>query len=92
MPSDVYYVGFAPYYAGEYKTAMRVFRDAAAGGIQDLGARWVDSICYHTMIGECHYRMGELPQALERYEAALSLYLMHKDWLLRIDFPKTISM
>ena len=91
VPGDMYFLSFRPYYAGEYKAAARAFRDAAAGGIQDLGVRWVDSICYHTMIGECHYRMGELPQALDRYEAALNLYLMHNDWLLRIDFPRNLS-
>jgi tetratricopeptide (TPR) repeat protein len=91
VPGDAYSLSFAPLAAGEYVTALQSFRNAAQTGVASTEGRWIDSICYHTMIAECLYEMGDLAQALEQYESALKLFLAHNNWMLRIDFPPTID-
>ena len=56
-------------------------------GIRTAQSRWIDSICYETMIGECHYEMGQLDQALECYTNAVQLAAAFPDWMLRVTFP-----
>ena len=88
MPNEMYYMAFRPFYGGEYDEALRGFREAAGGGLRDLEGRWIDSICYHTMTGECYYHMGNLTDALEHYAAALKLYVANPDWMLSVQFPR----
>jgi len=91
VPRANYTLAFLPYFEGEYETALRQFREANRTGIRSTAGRWVDSICYHTMMGECFYQAGDLTTALENYNAALQLYLTHKEWLLRVKFPDKIG-
>ena len=53
-------------------------------------SRWIDSICYFTMAGECYYQLGQLPAALDSYNSALKLYVAYSDWMMRVQFPPTI--
>ena len=39
--------------------------------IKTAQSRWIDSICYETMQGECYYQMGMYPEALAHYTNAL---------------------
>jgi len=91
VPKPIYFASFAPYYDGDYKSALKAFRDAARSGVRSTEGRWIDSICYHAMIGECYYHMGELTQAMDQYNAACKLYLAHRDWMMRVQFPETIN-
>src|SRR5687768_6889781 len=91
VPHDGYWSGFGYYYDGDFKEAGREFRDAARTGIASTEGRWIDSICYHTMIGESYYQMGDLANALDQYTSALKLYLAHRDWMLRVEFPPGIE-
>ena len=91
VPSAGYHSGFAPFYEGRYKDALNLFRDEARGAIKTPQSRWIDSICYETMIGECYYQMGDLSQALEHYTAAVQLYLAFPDWMIRVQFPLAIG-
>ncbi|MCH7727228.1 MAG: hypothetical protein IH991_12225, partial [Planctomycetes bacterium] len=91
LPGPVYYAAFRPYYAGEYRDAVRAFRDSARNGLIGVQGRWVDSICYHTMMGECFYQMGDIAKAVEQYEAALKLYLAYNGWMLRVEFPPALT-
>jgi hypothetical protein len=90
-PPPEYYVAFAPYYEGEYRNALGAFREAARGGLRSTEGRWIDSICYHTMMGECFYQLGDLTHALEQYHAALELAVAHNGWMLRIQYPELIE-
>jgi CHAT domain-containing protein len=90
-PPRVYYVAFTAYADGDYQDAIRGFQEAAKGGVRSTEGRWVDSICYHTMIGECFYQMGDNAKALEQYDSALKLAVFHINWLLRIEFPDLIE-
>ncbi|NLY02465.1 MAG: CHAT domain-containing protein [Rhodopirellula sp.] len=90
VPPLTYYSAFGDFYDGEYKDALKDFQDEWRGAIKNVQTRWIDSICYHTMMGECYYHMGDLDQALEQYTAALRLYLTFSDWMIRVQFPATI--
>jgi len=91
LPNTLYSLAFQPYYSGEFRDAARGFREAARGGRIGVEGRWVDGICYHTMMGECYYHMGDLPRALEQYDAAAKLFLAHRNWMLKLELPATIS-
>ena len=91
IPSQLYFNAFAAYYDGNYRDALRAFAAESRGGIKTPASRWIDGICYHTMIGECHYQLGNLPQALASYDAALKLYVAYSDWMIRVRFPQAIA-
>ncbi len=90
-PGPAYQVAFGPYSDGDYASAAKAFREAARSGVRSTEGRWIDSICYHTMIGENLYRMGEHAQALDQYTSALQLFMVHRNWMLRVEFPQVIS-
>lgn len=89
-PSTTYHAVFLDYYDGEFGDALESFQDEWRGAIKTPQSRWIDSICYHTMIGECYYQMGRLDEAQQNYAAAIRLYLSFPDWLRRLDFPPAI--
>ncbi len=91
-PSDLYYAAYRLYYDGDYRDAGSAFRRAARGGVASSRGRWIDSICYYTMMGECHYRLGQLDEALDQYGAALRLALQHEGWTVRIRWPERIDV
>ncbi|HIQ22499.1 MAG TPA: CHAT domain-containing protein [Planctomycetes bacterium] len=78
------------FYQGEYRDALRQFQQEWRGAVKNVQTRWIDSICYHTLIGECYYEMGRLDEALEHYTAALRLYRRFSDWMIRVQFPPAI--
>jgi CHAT domain-containing protein len=86
-PSDSYFLIFREFYAGDYKNALDGFQSEARSCIKAGQTRWIDSICYETMIGECFYQMGVLDKALEHYSVALELASAYPDWMIRVQFP-----
>ncbi len=84
IPTTPYFLTFADYFEGRYGDALKGFNSEGRGGVKGISGRWIDSICYHTMAGECHYQMGRYPEALDEYTAALQLYLKHNDWMIRV--------
>ena len=89
-PSLRYSNGFVPLQEGDYRDALRLFTDEGRGAIKTPQSRWIDSICYEAMIGECYYEMGQLAKALEHYTAAVRLYVAFHDWMLRVQFDPAI--
>ena len=87
LPSPAYYSGLIPYYSADYGDALKLFERGGNSALK-FGAdgRFMDSACYWTMAGECHYQMGNLPEAIAYYEQSLELLLTHArgDWALRI--------
>jgi len=75
LPHRGYYFAFADLYEGDFKSALRRFNSEYRSAFQVGDARYLDSVCILTMIGECHYRVGDYQTALERYNDALELYL-----------------
>ena len=91
VPHDGYFTGFGLYYDGQFSDAREYFRDAARGGFASTEGRWIDSICFHTMLGECYYQEGNLAEALDQYSSAVKLFLAHRDWMLRAEMPPNIE-
>ena len=91
VPKRDYFLSFSFLYDGDFDRGARAFRSAARSGIRSTEGRWIDSICYATMMGECMYRMGEVGLALEQYETALKLFLVHQNWMRQVDFPAVIE-
>lgn len=89
IPSVAYQGTFRALYDGEYLRALKSFQSEGRGAIKSATARWIDSICYHAMAGECLYELGRLPEALEHYTAAVNLYLAYPGWLAQVQYPAT---
>ncbi|MGA2799004.1 MAG: CHAT domain-containing protein, partial [Thermoguttaceae bacterium] len=87
-PSATYFMIFREFYAGDYKNALDAFQSEARSCIKAGQSRWIDSICYETMIGECFYQMGVLDKALEHYSLALEITAVFPDWMIRVQFPQ----
>ncbi|MDR0520219.1 MAG: hypothetical protein LBH00_00020 [Planctomycetaceae bacterium] len=89
-PSPVYFNVTLPHlYHGNFTEAVRTstldLKNAVK--IPDNNGNtllWLDSLCYWTIIGECHFQMGRFDDAFHAYTAALRIYFMHPDWLKRI--------
>jgi len=91
IPSVAYQRTFSAFYwEGDYKDALRSFQTEGRGAIKTPQSRWIDSICYHTMVGECYYEMGHLKDALEQYTSALQLFTAFNGWMMRVQFPPGI--
>ena len=86
VPSYGYFSGIARLHAGDYREALQIFQFEGRGAINNGQSQWIDSICYHTMIGESYFRMGNLPQALEQYTSALKLFVEFNGWMTRVQF------
>ena len=91
IPSLGYHVAFLDFHDGEYQDALKSFRREGRGAIKNAQTRWIDSICYHTMCGECYYQMGQYADALEHYDSALKLYLAFSNWMTLVKFPANIQ-
>ncbi len=90
VPSHGYQAAFTDLYEGEYRDALRRFHAESRGAIKTPQSRWIDSIAYYTMLGECHYQMGQLREALDHYNAALQLFVAFPGWMLRVQFPPAV--
>ncbi len=93
LPHRGYYIGFAPLYEGDFKAALRRFNSEYRSAFRVGDARYLDSVCILTMIGECHYRVGDHQTALQMYNDALTLYLglEGQRWQANIRLPGIIQ-
>jgi len=91
-PSVAYYTGFGPFYDGDYADALRIFQAEGRASIKTSQSRWIDSICYETMCGECYVQIGDFGQALQHYTAALQLFVTFSDWMTKVQFPAAIQL
>jgi tetratricopeptide (TPR) repeat protein len=91
VPTQNYYSHFSLLYEGDYRDALEGFRNDLSSAVKTSQSRWIDSICYYTMVGESYYHLGQLKEALENYNAACQLYLAFADWTVQVQFPTTIQ-
>jgi hypothetical protein len=75
---------------GDYKSALNGLKYCDENAIRTELGRWVDSICYLTMAGECNYKMGHLSAALDNYNSALKVYLQSPNWMIGIQYPSVM--
>ncbi len=69
---------------GHYIDALKGFKRVWRGAIKDVDGRWIDSICYYTMIGETYHRMGNPSLALDNFSQALRLARAYNTWMLDV--------
>jgi tetratricopeptide (TPR) repeat protein len=91
-PSNNYFAEFGMFYDGDYSDALKAFQSESRGSIKNAQTRWIDSICYETMCGECYFQMGMLDKALPHYTAALQIYKTFPDWMMKVQFPPSIRV
>src|SRR5690348_16806756 len=81
IPSQSYYAGIEQLYGGELRDAQRTFTRCINSGVKSVyqggTIRWVDSICYHAMLGETFYHWGQPQQALDQFNRSATLYLQY---------------
>lgn len=87
VPPTSHHIAVELLYAGEYRRAERAFRSDLRGGVKTLQSRWVDSICFQTMLGETYYQQGNNAASLDHFDQACQLYLAYYKWLLKVNFP-----
>jgi hypothetical protein len=75
-------------YRGDYRDAQRGFVQELRGAIKTVTSRWIDSICYHAMLGETYYHFGQPDLALQQFDLACEQYLQYPKWLLRVRFDQ----
>jgi hypothetical protein len=91
VPARSYLNTLPLHYDMQYRDALGAFLNESRSGIKTTTSQWIDSICYFTMAGESYYELGQMPQALESYTAALKLYVAYSDWMMRVQFPPAIN-
>lgn len=91
IPRPAYYAAVQELYSGEYRDAERDFRRLGRAGVQSPQARWIDSICYHAMLGETLYHQGRTAEALTEFDQACLLLLAYPDFLTQVKFDEPRS-
>ena len=90
IPRQSYYAHLESLNAGDYKLALDGFKDELRSGIRTAQSRWIDSICFYTMVGESYYKLGQYGNALDSYTAALNLYLAFPNWMVQVQYPPKV--
>ena len=88
--SQHYALAMEAFEAGDFPVALDRFRIGAHSTLRTAAQPWIDSICFYTMIGECHARLGQLDEALDDYNTALRIHLSAPDWLLHAQFDSKV--
>ena len=73
-------------YEGHFRRAERAFRSELRSAVKTVQSRWVDSICYHAMLGELAFQQGKFDVALQQFDQACQLQLAFPKWLLKVQF------
>ena len=73
--------------AGSYAAARDLAARDYTGGVKFGAQRWIDSIASAAVLGECHYELGNLREAIAAYEESLLMATNHPEWLLAVQFP-----
>ncbi len=84
VPSPDQHHGLAAFYEGEWRDALKMFDSGLKGAIKGANGRWIDSICYHAMTGECLYQMGQPAKALDQFRLAIQQYLQYSQFMIQV--------
>jgi tetratricopeptide (TPR) repeat protein len=86
MPAAEYFTPFPEFYRGNYRVAANAFRRLESSAYKFGTLRFLDSVCYWTMLGECNFHAGNYAEAIRFYEQGLELYLVYcqNNWQNRI--------
>ena len=87
VPSPGYDYALAALAAGEFTNGLEIASRDHQSGIRAGAQRWIDSIASAAVVGECHYELGNLREAVAAYDEALLISAAHAEWLLAVQFP-----
>lgn len=87
VPSPGFDLAFTALAGGDVTGALEIAGRDHQGGIRAGTQRWIDSIASAAVVGECHYELGSLREAVAAYDEALLLSAAHAEWLLAVQFP-----
>ena len=90
--SEKYVAAQSIFDQGDYILARDEYGDEMRRTSQTSRRNWVDSICYHAKVGECHYQMGEIANAMACFEIALQDYLTNYDCFQWMHFDTVESV
>jgi CHAT domain len=86
MPEPGYYAAVNAFYSGDLRDAERSFRQMARTGVQVGQTRWIDTICYHAMLGEVLYHQGRNAEAIQSFDQACLVLLAYPDFMKQVQF------
>jgi hypothetical protein len=92
LPNERYLFVHGALYRGEYRDAFDVYQDYSRSAYRFGNVRYLDSVCYWTMMGECKYHVGKYADAIDHYEEALKLYVAMPTWHTAVQFPPNIAV
>ena len=72
---------------GDFTQALEIALREQRGGLRTGTKRWIDAIANASIVGECHYELGNLREAVAAYDEALLSHAEHGEWLLAVQFP-----
>ncbi|NDC64105.1 MAG: tetratricopeptide repeat protein, partial [Planctomycetia bacterium] len=87
VPSPGYDLALASLAEGRFAEGLQIAAREYQGSVKAGGQRWIDSIATAALVGECHFELGNLREAVAAYDEALLLSASHPDWLLAVQFP-----
>ena len=87
VPSPGYDLALTALASGDFTNGLEIAVRDHQGGIRAGPQRWIDSIASAAVVGECHYELGSLREAVAAYDEALLLSAAHAEWLLAVQFP-----
>ena len=87
VPSPGFDLALQALAAGDYTHGLEIALRDHQGGIRAGPQRWIDSIASAAAVGECHYELGSLREAVAAYDESLLLSAAHAEWLLAVQFP-----
>ena len=87
VPSPGYDLALTALASGDFTNGLEIAIREHQGGIRAGPQRWIDSIASAAVVGECHYELGSLREAVAAYDEALLLSAAHAEWLLAVQFP-----
>ncbi len=89
VPPPMYFDAMTFLNEGDYAEALRIFDSCYRSAMRFGTRRFMDSVCYLAMMGECYYHMGQYDKAYENYTAAVELALSYPTWLQQVTLPPT---
>ena len=77
------------FYNGNFTETLNLLNRDMRGAVQLRHGNqqvflWLDSLCYWTLQGECHFQSARYDEALRSYTTALQIYLEQADWFRSI--------
>ena len=87
IPSALHYRSVQLAVQGNFAAAADLCRDALGSATKIGQQRWIDSICYYAVLGECEFITGNADEALDAFESAIDIYMSSPDWIARVEYP-----